>query len=384
MQNSVMALRFLSEEMLQLLDEQIFLMSNWKWIALAVAIVGGFLSRPVFQFVIRKIREQFRRHQIVAGFVQYTMDRNLEGPLSWIGVSLIWLALFDAIHLPDGLNKYLSLFVKILLTFHLIRLLYVAIEAVGEVLTALARKTENTLDDQLAPLVTKTMKVLVVVLGVLVALQNFGVNVASLLAGLGLGGLAFALAAQDTAANLFGSVTILLDNPFKVGDWIKVGDTEGTVEEIGFRSTRIRTFYNSLVSMPNSTIAKEKVDNMGARGRRRLRQVFGLVYSTPPEKINQFCDSLREMLRNTPPVDPQDIWVNFGNFNSSSLDVVMTCHLLTRNGLEEVTCTQKILNSVLQIARDLKVEFAFPTQTVLATLNPPGPGEHQTADEISP
>lgn len=356
--------QFLSDEMRKLLTEQWLSMPNWKWIVLISALVIGFILRPVVQYSVRKLRAIIHRRQR-AGFLQYTLRLPLENPVGWILICLLWLTLFDSLDLPPNLDKYLSLFVKIMLTFHVIRLIYFAIEALGELFSNLASRTNTHLDDQLAPFATKTLKVVVVVLGVLIALQNFGVNVVSLLAGLGLGGLALALAAQDTVANLFGSITILLDNPFKIGDQIKVGDTEGVVEEIGFRSTRLRTAYNSLVSIPNSVVAKEKVDNLGARHRRRIKQVLGLVYGTPTEKITEFCEALRTMLKTNPNVDQQDILVHLANFGASTLDLNVSFHLKVTTAEDEAKDVHEIYAEVIDIAEKIGVEFAFPTQTVL-------------------
>lgn len=373
MQETIVAqTQFLSEEMRKLLTDQWVSMPNWKWIVLIAALVIGFILRPVAQYSIRKIRAVIHRRQRQNGFLQYSLRLPLENPAGWIFICLLWLAIFDSLDLPPNLDKYLSLFVKIMLTFHVIRLIYFAIEALGDLFSNLASRTNTHLDDQLAPFATKTLKVVVVVLGVLIALQNFGVNVVSLLAGLGLGGLALALAAQDTVANLFGSVTILLDNPFKIGDLIKVGDTEGIVEEIGFRSTRLRTAYNSQVSIPNSIVAKEKVDNLGARHRRRIKQVLGVVYETPTEKITAFCEGLRAMLKKNTNVDQQDILVNLANFGASTLDINVSFHLKVSTSEDEAKDVHEIYVEIIELAGKMGIDFAYPTQTLLMKrANPP-------------
>ena len=147
-------------------------------------------------------------------------------------------------------------------------------------------------DGQLVPLVKKALRVSVVVMGLLVMFQKLGVEVVSVLAVLGLGGLAFALAAKDTCANLFGSVIILLDRPFHIGDQVIIGKTEGSVKSIGFRSARIRTFYNSVISVPNSVLANANIDNMGRREYRRIKAFLGATYDTPPAKIEAFIDGI--------------------------------------------------------------------------------------------
>ena len=119
-----------------------------------------------------------------------------------------------------------------------------------------------------------------------------------ILTGLGIGGLAFALAAKDTLSNLFGSLTVLIDKPFRIGDWVNIGGIEGIIEEVGLRSTRIRTFYDSLITVPNGTLTNVHVDNYGQRRSRRLNTKIGVQYDTPPERLEAFCEGIRELIRN--------------------------------------------------------------------------------------
>ncbi|MEN0057381.1 MAG: mechanosensitive ion channel family protein, partial [Bdellovibrio sp.] len=279
----------------------------------------------------------------------------------------IWFAVGDTVALNGKFNIYYEHLLRGILAFYIIRLIYHAVDALQSVFMDMALKTESTYDDQLVPFGSKALKVLVVVLGVLIVLQSFGLNVMSLLAGLGLGGLALALAAQDTAANLFGSITILFDHPFKVGDLIKMKDIEGTVEEIGFRSTRVRTAHNSLITIPNAMMAKETIDNMGVRPYRRVRQSLGLTYETPPEKIEQFCEHLRYTITQHPRVNPETVMVYFNNYNQSSLDVLVNFHLQVFTGAEELEHQQQIFLEIMKIAQKMKVNFAYPTQTVYQT-----------------
>jgi MscS family membrane protein len=276
----------MSAEIIEILKSTVFLMPNWKWIALALGFLMGLTLRHLLEQGIRRLRSALQRDISSKSFTAYLLRLPSDSILAWIALILAWLFLVDSLKIHEGWDKYLSGLLRILLSFHIIRLSYMAVDAVGSVLVDFAATTDSTLDDRLAPFATKTLKVLVVVMGGLITLQNFDVKVMSLLAGLGLGGLALALAAQDTAANLFGSIMILLDNPFNLGDHVKISDTEGIVEEVGFRSTRIRTFTNTLVTLPNSVVAKEKIENLGIRKARRIRQILELHYETTPEKMN--------------------------------------------------------------------------------------------------
>ncbi|HNI88638.1 MAG TPA: mechanosensitive ion channel family protein, partial [Leptospiraceae bacterium] len=206
--------------------------------------------------------------------------------------------------------------------------------------------------------------ILVVILGSLFAMQNLGVNVMSVLAGLGVGGLALALAAKDTAANLFGSIMIFLDRPFKIGDTIILGGIEGDVEEIGFRCTRIRTFYDSVVSIPNSEVANSKIDNMGLRRYRRTNTTLGLTYDTPPEKIEAFLEGIKNILRKNELVVQDRIHVIFKGFGNSSLDILLNYFATVTEWGQDMILRQNVYLEIINLAKELNISFAFPTQTL--------------------
>jgi MscS family membrane protein len=345
--------------------DTILFMPNWKWIALAVSIVAGFILRSVARRLIFVGKNKLAQNPRLPRYVKYFIDLENQNAFAWVLTVAFWHFCLDAMDIPEGMAKYLKILIQVILFFHLIRLAYLAVEAVGKMLEHAATLTENTLDDQLAPFITKTLKVFVIIFGVLLTLQSFGFNVASVLAGLGIGGLALALAAQDTAANVFGSITIILDRPFQVGDHVKVGDTEGTIEDVGFRSTRIRTFYNSLVSIPNSIMAKEKIDNMGMRPLRRIRHTIGIEYGTPIEKMQQFMDKIRYILAAHPKTIKDKITVNFTAMGDFNLQILVNFHLDTMDLKEETQIQQEVLFEIMKTAAEMKIEFAFPTQTLL-------------------
>jgi MscS family membrane protein len=346
------------------LSETYFVMPTWKWIALIGAFAVGVALFSVFRYSVRKIKGFRKQDSSKQGFWFYYSKLHIEGPATWILLCLFWFFAIESLELPVRLDKYVTLAVKLIFAFNIVRLAYIGMDALGSILKDYTAKTPSTLDDHLAPLAVKSAKVLVVILGVLIALQNFGVNVMSLLAGLGLGGLALALAAQDSAANLIGSIMIILDRPFSIGDAIKVVDVEGTVESIGFRSTRIRTYYNSLITLPNSTMAKEKIDNMGVRPFRRIRQVLGLHYDTPPDAIEHFCSRVKYIISQDPMSVKETIQVNFNQFADSTLNVLVVFHLQTADTNEELMHTQRIFCDIILAAKEMGVIFAYPTQTV--------------------
>ncbi len=355
--------RWLASEFNEWMNASLFLMPNWKWIGLAIAIVAGFLLKSLAKKFFAKLKKAPWARARAVGFILHFLETSVETPLAWIVTCLFWHASMDSLSLPPGMTKYLGILVQLVLSLNLIILVYRAVEAAGRVLVDYTQSTPNPLDDQLAPMATKVMKVFVVIFGVLIALQNFGLNVMSVLAGLGLGGLALALAAQDTAANLFGSITIVADRPFQIGDLIRVGDTEGTVEDIGFRSTRIRTLYNSVVTIPNSTIAKEKIDNMSARSLIRIRHTIGLTYDARVDQLQAYMQSLQQYLMNHPDVTKENIIVKFVNMGDFSLQILVQFFISYGAALREREIQEEFLFYAMKTAEAMKLEFAFPTTT---------------------
>ena len=227
-----------------------------------------------------------------------------------------------------------------------------------------AIRTPNKLDDLLAPLVGRSLKVFVGLIGVVSVAELFNLPITSLLTGLGIGGIAIAMAAKDTIANIFGSLTVVMDRPFHIGDWVVIGEVEGTVEQLGFRSTRVRTFYNSVVSIPNSTLITAQVDNMGARRYRRLKMTLGLTYDTPPDKIEAFCAGIRDLISKTAAMRQDYYEVHFNAYNASSLDVLVYAFFETKDWSEELKARHIFLIEIKHLAASLGVEFAYPTQTL--------------------
>jgi MscS family membrane protein len=227
-----------------------------------------------------------------------------------------------------------------------------------------AEKTETTLDDQLVPLLRKILKVLTLGFGLVLVLRALNFNIAALIAGASLGGLALALAAQDTIKNMFGSLMIFLDKPFHIGHWILADGVDGVVEEVGFRSTRVRTFQNSVVYVPNGKISDMVVNNMGMRQYRRYLSTLGIEYGTPADRIEAFVKALRELADQYPAAVQGQSQVHLFSFSASSLDIRFQVFLDVPNFDAELACREELMFSILRLAEQCQVGFAFPTQTL--------------------
>ena len=259
----------------------------WQLSLLALILLLGLVVRTVVGHLItRQISRAIKKLGWTWGEDAILLTALPLGTLSMAGVLAVGV---PALQLPVKMSAIAMIAVRTLAAVAVVLLLYRAVDLLTAWMRDKADRTDTKLDDQLVPLVQRALKVTVVLIGIVFVLQNLNVDVASLLAGLGIGGLAFALAAKDTVSNLFGSITIFLDKPFAIGDWVSVAGVEGVVEEVGFRSTRVRTFYNSLVSIPNSKFTDAVVDNFGLRQYRRCSIKLGVAYDTSPSKWRLFA-----------------------------------------------------------------------------------------------
>jgi MscS family membrane protein len=361
---------FVSAEMQEILNHQTVAMENWKWLALATATIFVLFINKFVRVLLYKLKRRFKTSEDRT-FFSYFLQQNIEKGFSWILASLIGMALVENLALPVNFEKYLLLILKVTLGLHTLRLAYFAADASGLLIDHLARRKQSQIGDQLAPLATKTLKSLVIIIGILVILQNFGVNVTAILAGLGLGGVALAFAAQDTVANFFGTITILLDSPFRVGDHVKIVDVEGIIEEVGFRSTRIRSLTNSVVTLPNSVVAKEKVDNItDRRGICRFRHIIGLTYNANPDQIEHFCEQLRYHLKQDQRVQQDRVVIQFHELAESSQNILVNFHFTLQPEEQESQVSQKYLLDIVRITQSAKLDFAFPTRTVIVEALP--------------
>ena len=225
-------------------------------------------------------------------------------------------------------------------------------------------KSDDSITKHLLPYSKKILKILLAVIFVLLLLQNSGFNVTSLLASLGIGGVAIALAAKETLSNFFGGFSVIVDKPFSVGDWIVCNEVEGTVEDIGFRSTKVKTFYDSLLTIPNSVISDSVIDNLGKRQARRTRFLLDITYDSPPEKIEAFVEGIKNIIESNPCTRKDYYQCYFSGYGPHSLQILVNFFLRVKDWDSELLQKQNIFLEVLRLAKELEVDFAFPTQTL--------------------
>ena len=228
----------------------------------------------------------------------------------------------------------------------------------------MAAQTETRMDDMLVPVLRRSLKIFIVLITLILLIQNWGYSISALLAGFSIGGVAIALASQDMLQNLFGSLMIFVDRPFQIGDWITVGSIEGVVEEVGMRSTRIRTFAETLITVPNHKIAHEPINNYSRMPKRRVKQTIGVGYNTEPDRLEAIIQAFRAILQKNPHVDQQFWMVNFNEFADSSLNILVYYFTNTTKWQEFMKIRQDISLEFMRAIEELGVEIAFPTRTL--------------------
>ena len=214
------------------------------------------------------------------------------------------------------------------------------------------------------PWIKKTLVAVFVVMGVLITVQSLGYNVSTILSGLGIGGLAFALAAQDTIANLFGSIVVAIDQPFKVGETVKIGANTGTVEDIGLRSTKIRLIDRSLVIIPNKLVSSEAIINLSRFAQRRVEQVIGLTYDTTPDQMTAIVEDVKRIILAETVVDAESVMVFFRDFSASSLDLWIVYATKGPDFQEGLGLKQRVNLAIMRAVAARGLSFAFPTSVM--------------------
>ncbi len=331
------------------------------WAIFCGLLVASWFLRTVVTTTIFKILQHF------ASKTETTLDDKLfpalENPTKGLIVVLGFFAAFKVLKLSPSLDAGMVNLFKIAFPAVIFWGGIKAISAIVDHLGEVAREKDMGIAAFL-PLIKKTVLIVFIILGGLTIIQSFGYDVKTFLAGLGIGGLAFALAAQDTLTNLFGSFVVAIDRPFLVGDAVQIGAHQGTVESIGMRSTKLRTAARTLIAIPNKTVASDAIINFTRMPQRRVEQIIGLTYETSPEKMDGILADIRLILKNDPEVHQQAIIANFTNYGPSSLDIQIVYFTSNPDWTKHLELRERINLKIMRAVSTRGLSFAFPTQTV--------------------
>jgi MscS family membrane protein len=337
----------------------------WQWLSLALLILLGLVIDLIIRIVLSRLFRKIMAKR--GGEAQPATVRRTVRPFGLAIAAVFWLLTLDVLGLPETAYMVLVAAARLFAMVAVVWAAFRLTDMIAEFFATRAARTETKFDDLLIPLIRKTIKIFVMVFGVIYIADSLQMPIAPLLTGLGIGGAGLAFAAKDTIEHFFGSVTVIADRPFHVGDWVVIDDVEGTVEEVGLRSSRIRTFYNSLVTIPNGNLVRAVVDNYGRRKYRRWKTHISLTYGTSPEKIDAFCEGIREFIRLHPYTrkDYYQVWLH--QFGPHSLDVLVYVFHHVPDWQTELRERHRLMLDIMRLADQIGVDFAFPTQTLHLT-----------------
>lgn len=343
--------------------EQIFYGNTLKdWLISLVIILGALVINKIIDLlnknVIQKITSKTKNR------LDDILFKMLESPVLFgIALFAIWIAakrLDLGIPIENVIAKSFRVLTVVNITWFAARLVNALIE---EYLVPQVDQSEHKrIDNHLMSIIRRTVLTFIWTIGIVMSLGNVGVNVATLIGGLGIGGLAFALAAQDTIKNIFGGFTIFTDRPFRIGDRIKVDGFDGFVEDIGIRSTRLRTLEKRVVTIPNYKIVEASVENISNEPMRRVLLKLGLTYNTTPEKMNEALSILKNIPAKVSEIDPTDFVAGFSDFSDSALVITFVYFIKKSSDLMETPSL--VNNEILRAFNEAGLQFAFPTRTI--------------------
>lgn len=335
----------------------------WKWIGIFIYLIIAIILYVIFNKVLMiyaiKLLKKIPRSRKLNHFALRVIR-----PISILILIGLLDEFYPILQLPVRTSNIFNFLVKLSNPIIITIIVYRFVDLIADVFEKVAEKTESTVDDQLVPLIRKAMKIVVVIIGSFYLIDNLGIDYTPLLAGASVGGLAIALAAQDTMKNFFGSITIFTDKPFDVGDWIVFGKEEGTVEEVGVRSTRVRSFYNSLISIPNGKISDMVVDNMGRRKYRRYKTTLSLEYNSNPESVKKFVEGLKQIVEDMGETRKDYYEIHLNDFGTYSLQILVYIFFEVENWSQELLARQEYIFKSLELAKELNLKFAYPTQNI--------------------
>jgi MscS family membrane protein len=330
----------------------------------AISLVMLLIALLARRIVTRLFFPALRR---LAARTETTLDDKmfpaLEGPAAALVVVFGLFSALRVLKLPAAADHYLGAGSQVAFSLVVFWALWRAFAALLDHLDEVARERSLGVA-AFMPWIRKTLLTGFVVVASLLTFQSLGFDVKAVLAGLGIGGLAFALAAQDTLANIFGAIVVAVDQPYTVGETVRIGANVGVIEDIGLRSTRIRLLDKSLMIIPNKTVAADTITNLSRFTGRRIEQVLGLTYASRPEQLEDLVPAIRALLEARPEVEPKTVQVAFRDFSASSLDVWLAYEARDPDFRRGLQLRQEVNLALLRLVQARGLAFAYPTQTL--------------------
>ena len=345
---------------MEFLDQEFYGNSLYNWLISLGILIGSFILVKILYWIFSNVFKRITSKTKTS--IDDVLLDKLEKPLTYLVlIGGYWIAIHflkfnDTISSVLENVAYLALVLDITLVFSRI---FDAL--ISEVIMPLSEKSESSFDNQLIPVIQKGVRSIIWVLGIIIGLDNIGFDITAMIAGLGIGGLALALAAQDSVKNIFAGIMIFLDKPFRLNDRIQINGHDGSVEEVGLRSTRIRTLEGRIVTIPNCTFTDNSVINVTSQPALKVKLNLGLTYDTNEEQMQNAINILEEIVKDQPQIK-DDFAAGFNGFGDFSLNILFIYYVKPEGHWLD---TQTLVNKeILRRFNKEGLEFAFPTQTI--------------------
>lgn len=346
----------------------------WQWLGLAVLAAGAFVIGTLIAAIVRGGVGRIAARSAATWDDQ--LLHRLDKPVRWLAAVGVMRAGLPMLALQPEAHTFVTDGLLGLLGFGLVWVLFGVVDVVVGHAAAATWAVERPASRALVLLGGRIVKVMVLAIGLVAFLGGLGVPVASLVAGLGIGGIALAFGAQKTVENLFGAFAIGVDQPLREGDFVRIEDQVlGTVEAVGLRSTRIRTLDRTVVSLPNGRLADMRIETFAPRDRCRMHTTLGVVYATSSSQLATVLAGLERVLREHPGIWPDDVVVRFVGFGASSLDIEVMAWFATGDYGQFRAWRQEVLLGFMAVVEAARTSFAFPTQTIHVESLPPPSAE---------
>jgi len=343
-------------------------------VALVVLLLGFTLKKVLEVVVIRRLVNLFSKTSFR---YDELMVEALGKPLSaFVIVGCVYLSTLiigGDLELTDAVRTLIHKSYLVAVGSIVVWGAYRLVDVFAQYLDDAASRGADAVRGQFVPVIKQSLRLFTLIIGGLTILSSLDVDIKALLGGLGIGGIAIALAAQDAVGNFIGTLSIFTDRPFKVGDWIIVGDkVDGNVEQIGFRSTKVRTWPKTLMSIPNKVLATEIVDNWSRMPKRRVKMTVGVTYSTTPDQMEELLNRIRQLLKEDEGVDSSFSLVRFTEFGSSSLDIFLYYFTKSIQWDEHLGVRERVNLNIMRTISEMGLSIAFPTRSIHVESMPPG------------
>jgi MscS family membrane protein len=338
----------------------------WRWFGVVLVLLTATLA----YLLVRRLADAWAKRD-AASELRAQWAQLAKPLVLLVLIPVVVSMLTENLRVTGTLLEITTLTLWAVFTLSLTWAVWLGSHVVAESVVTTQDMHSGSIDSQLIRLGLRLVATILSITILVIGAQHLGIPAYSVIAGLGVGGIAIALAAKDSIANLLGSLLIMFEKPFRVGHWIKLGDTEGIVESIGFRSTRIRTFYNSLVSIPSNTLVNSTVDNMQMRHYRRVRTTLLISYDTPADTVETFIEAIKQLVLDNPHTRKDRYRIRLDNFSDFGLQILVNFFLDVANTKDEQVERQQILMEIFKLAESMGIQFATPALMPVAD-NPQG------------